>query len=216
MKAFFSRRTLILIPIACAAIYGCSDTPVEEEALPAELADVIFEGETTDEALVALDSAIDQKAPVSDMTRASVLDMPTGAMLAKTPIPTFTWHAGATVYQSPRDLSFPKLLPVPESVPSFRSALRDFIGPVKSAEAHGTPLAGLATFLVFSTATNAKVLRVFTTSTSYTPSQEAWNKVLAANAEITLSLVSAEFDNNRVADGGGPFQGSKYVFTIAP
>ena len=42
------------------------------------------------------------------------------------------------------------------------------------------------------------------------------DKIVAANAEITLSLVSAEFDNNRVADGGGPFQGTKYVFTITP
>jgi len=213
MKAFFSRRMLLLVPLACAAIYGCEQ---EEEALSPELADVLFEGDTTDEALVALDSALDQKAPVDDPTRAPVLDMPTGAMVPRTPIPMFMWHVGATVHQSPQDLHAPTLLRLPESTSTFRSALGEFFGPVKAAHAHGDPLVGPATFLVFSTATNPKLARVFTSLTSYTPAQAVWDKLVAAKAEITLSLIGADFDNNRIADGGAPVQGTKFVFTISP
>ena len=210
MNAFFSRRMLLLVPLACAAIYGCDHE--EDEPLSPELADVLFEGGATDEALVALDSALDQKAPVDDPTRAPILDMPTGAMLPKSPIPTFTWHFGGMT----RNLHVPTLLQLPESTPTFRSALGEFFGPVKAAHAHGDPLVGPAAFLVFSTATNPKLTRVFTNLTSYTPTQAVWDKLVAANAEITLSLIGAEFDANRIADGGGPFQGTKYAFTIMP
>lgn len=213
MKAFFSRRTLILVAIACAAIYGCEHTE-EEVPLSPELEDVLFEGEATDEALVALDAALQQAPAAADPARAPVLDMPTATMLPKASIPTFTWHAGTTVYQMPQ--TAPKLWQSPESNSVLRSGLAEFFGPVKAAHAHGTPLVGPATFLSFSTATNAKVVRVFTTLTSYTPAQAEWDKLVAANAEITLSLVGAEFDNNRVADSGGPFQGTKFVFTITP
>lgn len=213
MKAFFSRGMLLLVPLACAAIYGCDHE--EEVVLSAELADVLFEGDTTDEALVALDSALDQKAPVDDPNRAPVLDMPTGAMLPKTPISTFTWHVGGMT-RSPHDLRAPTLLRLPESTSTFRSALGGFFGPVKAAHAHGDPLVGPAAFLVFSTETNAKLVRVFTNLTSYTPTQAVWDKLDAANAEITLSLIGAEFDNNRVADGGALVQGTKFVFTISP
>lgn len=214
MKAFFFRRMLILVPLACAAIYGCDHE--EEVVLSPELADVLFEGDTTDEGLVALDSALDQKAPVDDPTRAPVLDMPTGAILPKTPIPTFTWHAGGMTYLSPHDLHAPTLLRWSESTSTFRSALGEFFGPVKAAHAHGDPLIGPATFLVFSTTTDPKLARVFTSLTSYTPAQSVWDKLVAANAEITLSLIGAEFDNNRIADGGSPVQGTKFVFAISP
>ena len=213
MKAFFSRRTLILVPFACAAIYGCEHTE-EEVPLSPQLEDVLFEGEATDEALVALDSALDQSPAAQDPASAPVLDMPTAAMLPKASIPTFTWHAGTTVYQMHQ--TPPKLWESPESNSTLRSGLAQFFGPVKAAHAHGTPLVGPATFLTFSTTANAKVVRVFTTLTSYTPAQAEWDKLVAANAEITLSLISAEFDNNRIADSGGPFQGTKFVFTITP
>ncbi|HMY19518.1 MAG TPA: hypothetical protein PKA58_24505 [Polyangium sp.] len=213
MKTFFSRRTLMLVPLACATIYGCETT---EEELSPELADVLFEGATTDEALIALDASIQQKAPVADPTQAPVLDMPTATMLPKTPIPTFTWHAGAAVRNEPWNIDAPTLLRVPEPQSPFRGGLAELFGPIKAAHAHGDPLVGPATFLVFSTATNPKLTRVFTSLTSYTPTQAVWDKMIAANAEITLSLVGAQFDANRIADGGGPFQGTKFAFTITP
>lgn len=208
---------LLIFPFACAAIYGCDH---DEVVLSAELEDVLFEGAATDEALVALDSSLDQKPAAGNSTTAPILDLPTGAMIPKTPIPTFTWHTGALTRLSPPALQWPEgaptLLPRTNASAAIRSVLGEFIGPVKSALAHGDPLVGPATFLVFSTTTNPKLVRVFTSLTSYTPTQEVWDKLVAAKAEITLSLIGAEFDNNRIADGGGPFQGTKYVFTVAP
>ncbi len=213
MKAFFSRRTLILVPIACAAIYGCDHT---DEGVPLSpgLADVLFEGTATDEGLIALDAALQQAPAAENPARAPALDLPTATMLAKASIPTFTWHAGAAVYQMPD--TTPTLWKSPELPSVFRSGLAEFFGPVKAAHAHGEPLVGPATFLTFSSAANAKIVRVFTSLTSFTPAQAEWDKLVAANAEITLSLIGAEFDNNRLADSGGPFQGTKFVFTITP
>lgn len=217
MKTFFSRRMLLLLPMACVAIYGCEH---EETVVGPELSDVLYEGDTTDEALVSLDSALDQKPPVTDATRAPTLDMPTLAQLPKTPVPTFTWHTGMVTERSPGKTEALRqglaLIQWPEAKSSFQTGFSEFFGPVKSAHAHGDPLVGPATFLVFSTASDAKLVRVFTTFTSYTPSQTVWDKMIAAKAEITLSLIGAEFDNNRIADSGGPFQGSKFVFTITP
>lgn len=217
MKAFFSRRMLILLPMACAAIYGCDH---DEVVVGEELADVLYEGLATDEALVALDSALDQKDPVADATRAPMLDMPSAAQLPKASIPTFTWHTGMVTQFSPGQTDAYRnglaLIQWPESKSALHTGFSEFFGPVKSAHAHGDPLVGPAAFLVFSTASDAKLVRVFTSLTSYTPSQTVWDKMIAANAEITLSLIGAEFDNNRIADSGGPFQGSKFVFTITP
>jgi hypothetical protein len=141
-------------------------------------------------------------------------------MLPKATIPTFVWHAGTTVFQMPQENRIPTLEPklwrLPELPSTIRSGLAEFFGPIKAACAHGEPLVGPGTFLTFSTATNPKVVRVLTSLTSYTPAQAEWDKLIAANAEMTLSLIGADFDLNRIADGGGPFQGTKFVFTITP
>lgn len=217
MKTFFSRRMLFLLPMACAAIYGCEH---DEVVVGPELSDVLYEGAATDEALVALDSALDQKDPVTDVTRAPTLDMPTLAQLPKSLIPTFTWHTGMVTRVSPGQTDAPRrglaLMQLPETKSALQMGFSELFGPVKAAHAHGDPLVGPAAFLVFSTASDPKLVRVFTSLTSYTPSQATWDKMIAANAEITLSLIGAEFDNNRIADSGGPFQGTKFVFTITP
>ncbi|MEZ4295843.1 MAG: hypothetical protein R3B70_12775 [Polyangiaceae bacterium] len=74
---------------------------------------------------------------------------------------------------------------------------------------------GTATFLVFSTKTDPKLVRVFTTDTTFTPGQATWDTLAGAGEEITLSLVAADFDNNRIADGGDPVQGTQFTFSIA-
>ncbi len=75
---------------------------------------------------------------------------------------------------------------------------------------------GTATLLTFSTAADSQVVRVFTDQTSYQPAQADWDKLVGAGAEITLSLVAADFDNNRIAGGGAPVQGTKFAFTVTP
>jgi hypothetical protein len=206
-------RFLLLVPLACAAIYACDDHDHAE--VPTSYDDVIYAGATTDEALLALVSALDQKAPADIPSQAPTLDTPAAGALPKTPIPTFSWHVGAMAARTPARL--PVLLPAPKPAErAFLSPLAELVGPVRSAHAHGTPFTGTATWLVFSTDANAKLARVLTSETSYTPAQAVWDRMVQANAPITLTLVGAVFADNRIVMDGGPFQGSKTTFTISP
>lgn len=222
MRYSLPRRLLFLLPLACAALYGC---PQEETTPPDdEYADVIYGGAATDEAMVALGSALDQKAPADDPARAPVLDTPSATSLPKGTIVDFTWHFGAAasiptplprgpVHEVP---AAPSLLRLASAAPAWIHPLTDLVGPPRAAHAHGDPLNGPATLLVFSTPGNAKLVRVFTDQTTFTPGQATWDTLAAAGDEITLSLVAAEFDNNRIADGGDPVQGTQFTFTITP
>jgi hypothetical protein len=206
-------RLFLLVPTACVAIYACGDH--EHAEVPATYDDVIYEGDTTDEALVALVSAIDQKTPAAVPSQAPTLDTPAAGALPKTPIPTFTWHVGAMAARTPA--APPVLFRVEApSARAFFSPLAELVGPPRAVRAHGTPFTGTATWLVFSTDTNPKLARVLTGSTSYTPQQAVWDRMVAAKAPITLTLVGAVFADNRVVTDGGPFQGSKTTFTITP
>src|SRR5262245_57932021 len=49
MKASLARRAFFLLPLACAALYGCpSEPPEETKPEGEEYADVIYAGEATD------------------------------------------------------------------------------------------------------------------------------------------------------------------------
>ena len=219
MKSPLLRRSVFLLPLACAALYGCppaetTETNPDDE----EYADVIYGGAATDEALIALGSALDKAAPAEDPARAPVLDSPTEAELPASPIPTFTWHHGAkaSFRAPPREAPAAALLRLATTTPSFTRPLAELLGPPRAAHAHGDPVNGTATFLTFSTKTDAKLVRVFTTNTTLTLGQEAWDKIAKAGEAVTLSLIAADFDNNRIADGGAPVQGTKYTFTVTP
>lgn len=217
MSLSIPRRVLFLLPLACAALYGCpQESPPEDE-----YADVIYGGEATDEAMVSLGSALDQKAPVEDAARAPVLDSPTETALPGGTIPTFTWHFGeAASLRAPVPgkgaPTGPALLRFASEAPSWLHPLAELVGPPRAAHAHGDPLTGTATLLVFSTKSSPDLVRVFTDQTSFTPGQATWDTLAAAAEEITLSLVAADFDNNRIADGGDPVQGTKLKLTITP
>jgi hypothetical protein len=209
---------LALIPLAAASVYACGGTDEEEEGA-AGYEDVIYQGTVTDEAMVALGSALDQKAPADVPSQAPTLDAPTGMTVPKTPIPTFTWHVGGMTQRSPMEPAGPRLLEVPgtprgEHGARWLAPLAELLGPVRAANAHGTPFTGTATWLVFSTESNAKLTRVLTSDTKYTPDQAVWDKMVAAGKPITLTLVGAVFADNRVAQDGGPFKGSTLTFTI--
>jgi hypothetical protein len=222
MRPSISRRLLLLLPLASAALYGC---PPAETADPAdEYADVIYGGGATDEAMVSLGSALDQKDPIADPARAPVLDTPVETALPKGTIADFTWHFGdAASQRSPlpgRPVHAAADGPARRSLAGVAKGwlgpLAELTGPPRAAHAHGDPLSGPATLLVFSTKTNPKLVRVFTDQTSFVPGQETWDTLAAAGEEITLSLVAAEFDANRIADGGDPVQGTQFTFTITP
>jgi hypothetical protein len=207
------RSFLLFVPVATALLYACGDTGSN----PAD-ADVILEGDVTDETFVAMSSALDQTKPTSDPAKAATLDMPAdGAALPRATPPVFTWHIGAATAQAERSQG-PRwagleLLPTPAEA---WTPLRELFGPIRAASAHGDPFNGTGTYLVFSTDTDPKLVRAFTGVTTYTPSQAAWGKMTGAGKQITLTLVSALFEQDRVVQGGGPFAGSIIKFTVAP
>jgi hypothetical protein len=224
-------RLLFLVPAATALLYACDDHDDDHEPT-SDIGDVVLEGTVTDETFVALQSALDQGPPVTDVAQGGSLDAPAdGAELPRTPAALFSWHFGATAARpaapagarlaasEPPSPSPWALSPVPErpaGFAAFAAPLRELLGPMRSAHAHGTPYTGTATYLRFSIDSNPKLVEVFTSNTSYTPAPELWSKLTGAGKPITLSLVSAIFEENRVAQDGGPFAGSTVTFTIAP
>jgi len=103
-------------------------------------------------------------------------------------------------------------------VGAFRRALAELaalLGPERMAYAHGPPFNGTGTLLVVTDATGARRLRVFTGLTSFTPDADQWAALAAVPQPLTLTLTWAEFDDNRIPDGYGPFVGGTVQFQIA-
>jgi hypothetical protein len=232
------RPLLLLIPAATALLYACggADTQLAPDTVDA---DIVLEGDVTGETFVAMKSAIDQGQPASSPTKSATIEKPAdGASVPRAAAPTFTWHIGpqaglAKEAQGQRlvglDLA-PKatsaapwsLLPfslerrATQDVGSALRPLRELFGPIRTASAHGDPFNGTGTLLVFATASDAKLVRVFTGVTTYTPTKEAWDKMTAAGKPITITLISAVFEQDRVVMNGGPFTGSISTFTVDP
>jgi hypothetical protein len=154
--------------------------------------DLRYEGGVTDE---AAQSILGVSAVVND-AKAPLASAPQdGAALPSSPPFTFTWDASS----------------------ARRAPLPSWLGPERSALAHGTPYTGVAYILTFRTSTNPRLLRVATSATSYTPDEAAWNDLKAAGTPITLTLTVARTESNNVVVGGGPYTSSKGVtFTVEP
>ena len=220
----------LLVPFACLALYGCPDDETTEDdaaGTPEGYEDVVYEGGTTDEALVAFVAALDQGAPQPDTTQAPLLTSPMAGELPATPIPTFSFQLGSSASAAtPRDVRV-----VLRSTPDWGDALQllgararqsalvgplaELLGPPRAARAHGDPFNGYGYFMTIKSSADPKLCRVFTGATSFTPSSEVWSKISAAG-EVTVELVGAAFENNRIPSGGGPFLGSTTNLTITP
>jgi hypothetical protein len=189
------------------AVYGtgCGDDETEQPALDPTIADVVFAEGATDEALLALLAA----APKTDAAKAAALTAPAdGAEVPGATAATFEWDVDATALREP----------APFEKPSAGHARRfELLGGPRAAWAHGAPVNGNAYFVVFSTASNEKLVRVFTKGTSYTPDGAVWSKLKGAGAAITVTITWAYFEDNRVVqDGGGPWAGTPTTFTVTP
>ncbi|WP_437775416.1 hypothetical protein [Sorangium sp. So ce1097] len=222
-------RRALLVPALAAlvstAMYAgaCSDGGGGASSVP-ELADVIYEGGATDEALDVLLAA----EPKDDPAQGTVFDAPEdGATLPGDAAPELTFHiAGAAQGAAPRAAPAPRRAaggaPVdlrarePGAGSPRWGELGALLGPARAARAHGTPVNGRAYLLVFSTPGREGLLRVFTTRLSYTPDAAAWEKLRAAGAPITVDVTNAIFENNRIVQGGGPFAGEPVTFSIEP
>lgn len=114
-------------------------------------------------------------------------------LLAATPVEDATQAAAFTAPAEGTALD-------PATVPTFTWE-------VGAVPRHGDPVNGRAYLLVFATASDAELLRVFTTELSYTPDANAWSTVTGAGAAVTVTITSAIFEQNRVTQGGGPWVG---------
>jgi hypothetical protein len=214
-------RGLLLIPVASVAIYACSDPDPAQSGLPSGYEDVLLEGLVTDEALVAFVQALEQGPPEDDPSQAATVDWPEdGAQLPRDMPSSFCWRFSGSAWLdrgAPID-RWAGLAPGPaaSSASTLMSPLRELLGPPRRALAHGDPFSGIATYLVFSTSAEPRLLRALTGDDVFTPSKEAWDRMAATGEPITLRLVSAFFEQNRVTPDGGPFVGATMQFTIAP
>lgn len=229
MRRFFSSVVLAVATFGVVSATSCSSTP--SDAVDPALADVVFQGQATDEGLTALLAAKVQDDP----TRAANFSWQSaGDQLPLTPIPLFCWHIGSTAArvepqpvdpqrfdpagagerQSPPSL-FGDAHPVRDAARSAaRSLAEELLSGVRVAHAHGTPMSGAGYLLVFSTAKQPKLLRVFTTATEYTPNQAAWQKITTTGELVHVQLTNADFDQDRIAQGGGPYRGTEITFTF--
>ena len=184
-------------------LWACSQEPMAATADP--LADVVYAGAATDEALRDLLAA----TPVPGSVRAPVLDTPPeiempGAVVALPAAPTpLTWHDGDLVDARP--------LPKKSSV---HLHLADLLG-VPAAFAHGAALSGKGYWLVVTDAKNARILRLFTTLTSWTPDAVAWQRLQAAGGNLAITVTMGVFDDNKLASDGGPFASKTVHFKVA-
>ena len=180
---------------------GCesSSGPSTPSSTAPDINGVVFEGLATDEALVIMLGLQARAEPA----QSAVIDVPAAQMSLPAATPaTFAWHIGELANAGP-------------SFDDWASTLRGLLGP-GVAHAHGVPMNGRGYFLVFSTPSSPKLLRVFTTDLTYTPDAVAWGALVSAGEPISLEITNAIFEDNRVAQDGGPFSGSAVSFSITP
>jgi len=178
------------------------------------VADVVFEGGATDEAAVSLLQATLVNDPTSAANFTSPANM---AVVSATSTPTFSWMTSSPsgANDAPAKNVRVVLTEPPTTAEALtRETLAVVFSGIRSAYAHGTPTSGPAYFLNFSTTANAKLLRVFTTNTSYTPDATAFGKLKGANDVIHAVITNASFDQNRIAQSGGPWKGTEITFTV--
>jgi len=209
-------RSVALVALASTILYApsCSSdktTPATDEGDPA-LADVVYVGGTTDE---ALDQLLAADTDPWDWA-GGLFDMPANhAVLPAATPATFAWHVDSSAPQgggAGAGGASGALTPADSGV-RWASLLQLF-GPERTASAHGAPLNGEAFFLVFSTPSSPTLLRVFTTQLSYTPDADAWKKLIGAGGPITLDITSGIFENNLLTQDGGPHLGQTLTFTV--
>jgi len=199
---------LALVATACSSDNKASDAqgPAGEQ----DIGQVIYVGEPTDEALLRL---LDSTA-MADPHHALTLDSPdvTAPVPKDAPV-TFAFHVAASAQSTP---TMQRALGQPGRF-AWRRGLHEFlqlIAPVRIAHAHGAPYNGTAYYLVVSDRDSKPVLQVFTSETSFTPEAVDFQHLVDAPQPLTLEITFADFEDNRIPSGGGPFQGGKFQFRI--
>lgn len=195
---------------------GCGDSSSDGTGgAGPDISDVVFEGGTNDEALEALLAAVVK----DDAEKVPVVTWPLdGDEVPADEAPWFGWQPASELAQAPMQpslLRYGHKLPLPSRQPTVvQQLLEPLFAGVRPAHAHGEPISGPAYFAVISSESEPELVRVFTTAREYLPTEEVWEKIKAVNEPITVTVTAAEFDGNRIAQGGGPWKGSSITFTI--
>lgn len=177
----------------CVLAAACSSDPVANPTpTDTDISDVLYEGGATDEALEALVAA-----PVKTGMAPAITAPTAGQAIPKAAPFAFTWT-------EPKQALLRRMLD--QGISLFEG----------TAYAHGDPINGNGYLLTFSTAKDAKLVRVFTANKTYTPSADAWNKLVAAKTTINVRVRAATFEDNRVIATGGPFDSQSVAFTVQP
>ena len=194
MTRFASAVVVATAILASYAPIGCKEDEHEHGTGPT---DAIYAGTANDEGLAAFDAA----TPTTDAAKAPALTAPTaGAKVPAASPAAFSWKATPTGFL---------LKPTP-AAPRYEGDSP--FGAMRSAHAHGDPMNGKAYLLTLRSNGNV-VARVFTTATTYTPDDATWTKLKEAKS-IEATLASAQYDNNNIVQGSGPFVAPGVAFTI--
>jgi len=195
---------LVLAPLSAA----CSDDSSDKANPPSESGadDVVFAGGTTDEALEQL---LDRTAKDVAAERL-VIDSPEADAVLNASEPALLAFHGGSTSRGVRPLHY--------TAPSWKDRawtdLKQLFGPERAAHAHGTPYSDTAYFLVIDDAKGASGLRVFTGETSYEVDSATWSALAEVPQPLTLTIVSAFFEENDIPADGGPFVGADVQFSI--
>lgn len=189
-------RAAALLPLGMLISYaGACGHEHDSPSLPA---DVIIEGDATDEGF----SAFERAPETADAARAPVLTAPKeGSTIPDTEPLAFTWKATPLAFTTPRH-------------PIHHVAYPPSFGPMREAFAHGIPMNGRA-FVLTIRADDRTVLRVFTTRLIYQPDAAARAKLKEATGSLSATIASASYDNNNIVQGSGPFLGNTVRFNVA-
>jgi hypothetical protein len=199
-------RLLVATGVFAGAAYLLTFTAsCDEEQAAAD--GVVYLGGATDEALDALVAATAK----SDDSKAITFEAPAKDEVIPGDDPfTFVWlEAGAQARIDP-------LQPRPKhrEAPVLERALGVLLAGTPVAHAHGDPISGPAYYLIFSSSTEKELVKVFTTGTDYQPGGNEWNKLKGVDGTVTLRLVWADFEENRIVQDGGPWSTPPLTFTI--
>ncbi len=178
-------------------------------------ADLVFDGDANAEAYAAITAV---QGPVNPATYA-IFDSPAeGAVYDKDFVPKLTWHMNAQPGPPPdggTDSGAFLLGPAPAVRRASSRPWLDLFGGERGAAAAGNPINGLGYLLLFSTAKDSDLLRVFTTKTSYTPGKGALEILRSTGELIQVWILTGVFDGNALTSYGGPFRGPWTSFELS-
>jgi hypothetical protein len=204
MRLLAKGAIISLLSIAGAYGAACVSSPPPGESdgkVDPKLADVVFEGDATDDALATL-LAVDSMPNVHIGPR--ITHPPTNAVMLDSEVVTFEWEAdGSTALRL-----------LPEERRLIPTWLTELLGPERAAQAAPVQTTGRGYYLLFSTDEDPRLLRVFTTKTTYKPDKKAWDILRSAGMWTKLTVTSAQFWDLAMLPGSGPYAGDPIEFCI--